>query len=154
MLGRRISDPHGVEGPPAAADGLGLLDVETELTGAKVLRRITGRLTQSGAAFDAYEMHVGRTTGAGLERPFATFDEGGADGAVSADGRVAGVYLHGLFNATPARATLLAQLGATSSGADHAAAVDAALDEIAQVLSHALDIDALAAIAGLRPAGA
>ena len=31
MLGRSVADPHGIEGPPATCEGLGLLDVETVL---------------------------------------------------------------------------------------------------------------------------
>ena len=38
MLGRRVADPEGIEGPAGAVDGLGLLDVETTLTGEKTLR--------------------------------------------------------------------------------------------------------------------
>jgi adenosylcobyric acid synthase len=43
MLGRAISDPAGIEGPPGVVEGLGLLDVETVLAGEK---------TQSGARRD------------------------------------------------------------------------------------------------------
>ncbi|MBY0430105.1 MAG: cobyric acid synthase, partial [Rhodospirillales bacterium] len=42
MLGDRIGDPDGIEGPPGAAAGLGLLPVETVMTGAKTLREISG----------------------------------------------------------------------------------------------------------------
>ena len=30
MLGRRIRDPEGIEGRPGEAEGLGLLDLETD----------------------------------------------------------------------------------------------------------------------------
>jgi adenosylcobyric acid synthase len=150
MLGRRITDPDGVEGPAGAADGLGLLDVETVLSGEKVLRPIGGRLSASGARFEGYEIHVGHTTGPALRRPLLTFDDGAGEGAVSPDGRVSGCYVHGLFNAGAARAALLADLGAPSTGEDQAAVVDRALDEIAAVLNQAFDIPAVAAIAGLE----
>jgi adenosylcobyric acid synthase len=149
MLGRRVADPLGIEGPPGAADGLGWLDVETTLTAAKTLRPAAGRLADGGAAFAGYEMHVGVTSGPGTERPFLIHDDGRPDGAVSADGRVAGTYVHGLFEHGAARAALLGRLGAVSSGLDHAAAVDAALDDLASVLAEHLDIDAIARIAGL-----
>ena len=42
MLGRRLHDPDGVEGPAASVDGLGLLDVETRLTAEKRLVAVTG----------------------------------------------------------------------------------------------------------------
>ena len=61
MLGRRVADPYGVEGPPGAVEGLGLLDVETVLTGEKTLREVEGTSPGNGAPFHGYEMHVGQT---------------------------------------------------------------------------------------------
>ena len=150
MLGQRVADPDGIEGPAGAADGLGLLEIETVLTGAKVLRPAGGRLLGSGARFEGYEIHIGRTTGPALLRPLLFFDDGAGEGAVSADGRVAGCYVHGLFNAGPARTALLIELGAHSNGEDQAVTVDRAIEEIAGVLNQAFDIPALAVIAGLE----
>ncbi len=147
MLGRRLSDPDGVEGAPDRVEGLGLLDVETVMTGDKTLRPVTGRLA-GGARFAGYEMHVGRTVGG--EQPMLTFDDGVSDGAVSADGRVRGAYVHGLFDQGEARAALLAELGAVSNGVDQDLRIDQALDEIAAVLEQGFDIPALAALAGLE----
>ncbi len=149
MLGRRIADPQGVEGAAGAADGLGLLDVETVLTGTKTLRPAAGVLAGGGHAFTGYEMHVGVTTGPGLDRPFLIHEDGRPDGAISDDGRIAGAYVHGLFDRGEARSALLADLGAASAPGDHARRVDGLLDEIAEVLARSLDIDALARIAGL-----
>jgi adenosylcobyric acid synthase len=151
MLGMRIADPDGVEGPPGEAVGLGLLDIATVLGGDKIVRPVTGSLAAGGARFDGYEIHVGRTEGAGLARPLLRFDDGAADGAVSPDGRVSGCYVHGLFDAGAARAALLAELGAASQGADQRLAVDRALEEIGAALEQAFDIPRLAAIAGLGP---
>jgi adenosylcobyric acid synthase len=147
MLGKWLSDPDGVEGAPDMVEGLGLLDVETVMTGDKTLRPVSGHLA-GGAPFAGYEMHVGRTTGA--QRPMLTFDDGVTDGAVSADGRVRGAYVHGLFDQGQARAALLAELGAVSNGVDQDIRIDQALDEIAAVLEQAFDIPALAALAGLE----
>jgi adenosylcobyric acid synthase len=149
MLGRRIADPQGVEGEPGGAEGLGLLDVDTILTRRKTLRPASGRLARSGQPFAGYEIHVGATSGPGTERPLLIFDDGRADGAISADGRIAGGYVHGLFDRGEARAALLAEFGAASAGGDHADQVDRALDELADVLGQCLDIEAIAAIAGL-----
>ncbi|MGE4431038.1 MAG: cobyric acid synthase [Sphingobium sp.] len=145
MLGRRIADPDGQEGPAGESAGLGLLDVETVLGPAKALRRVSG--TALGAAFTGYEMHMGETVGPDAARPLVRFDDGRADGAISADGRVLGSYVHGALASTGLRAALLDRLGAHSDGADHGAAVDAALDAIAAELERHLDIDALLAIA-------
>jgi len=149
MLGTRIADPQGIEGPPGGATGLGLLDVQTVLTGEKTLQAVRGRADGGAATWEGYEMHVGRTTGAGLSRPFLQIEGEGPHGAVSADGRVAGAYVHGLFQAGGFRRAFLEGLGAASSGLDHGAVVDQALDAIAEALERALDIPALARIAGL-----
>ena len=149
MLGLRIADPDGVEGAPGEAAGLGLLDVETVMTGAKTLEPVGGRLAGSDALFSGYEMHVGRTAGPGTARPCLVRDDGRPDGAVSPDGRIAGAYVHGLFERASARAAILSELGAGALPGDHATRVDAALDEIAATLSNCLDIDAIARIAGL-----
>jgi adenosylcobyric acid synthase len=109
MLGREISDPDGIEGPPQTAAGLGLLDISTALTGAKVLRQVTG--SAYGAPFEGYEMHMGVSSGAGLARPFVHFDDGRPDGAVSANGRAAGCYVHGLFASDAFRQAWLTSAG-------------------------------------------
>jgi adenosylcobyric acid synthase len=149
MLGRTLSDPDGVEGPPETVDGLGLLEVDTVLTGEKMLRPVTGRLASSDGRFEGYEMHVGQTTGS--EAPMLTLDDGAIDGAISANGQIMGCYVHGLFNQSWARRAFLEGLGAGSDGLDQSLRVDRALDEIAAALERAFDIEAIAALAGLEP---
>lgn len=153
MLGRTVSDPDGIEGPPVSAPGLGLLAVDTVLADDKVLEPCRG-LTPGGAPYEGFEMHMGRTTGEGLARPWLRrTDDAGAgvgEGAISADGRVFGAYVHRLFDSGPARAELLAGLGAASTALDHRLQVDQALDEIAAVLETHLDVAALARLAGLK----
>ena len=149
MLGRRIADPEGAEGPPGVSDGLGLLRVETVLGGEKIMREVMGRLCEGEAALAGYEIHLGQTSGPDTARPFARLDGGSADGARSADGRVAGTYVHGLFDRAEARSALLAQLGAASAGGDRGDAIEADLDAWAAVLTGNLDIEQLSRIAGL-----
>ena len=92
-----IADPEGVEGRAAGAvAGLGLLDVETVLGGDKTTAPVAGRHVGSGEAVSGYEIHLGRSDGPDCARPFLEID-GRPDGAVSADGLVAGTYVHGLF---------------------------------------------------------
>jgi len=145
MLGRRVSDPDGIEGPAGDTEGLGLLNVETVLTPAKTLVRVTGEAL--GARFEGYEIHCGRTGGPDAARPLGRLSDGRAEGAVSPDGLVAGSYVHGLLGAAAQRRAWLAQIGAAGSGPDHAADMDAALDEIATELERSLRIDALLDIA-------
>ncbi|WP_066716776.1 cobyric acid synthase [Sphingomonas pituitosa] len=144
MLGRTIADPHGIEGPPGSAAGLGLLDVETELTRNKALRPAQGMAL--GAEISGYEMHMGVTTGADTASPFALLNTG-PDGAVAPGGRVLGTYLHGLFASTGLRRAVLDRIGVASTGSDYAGAVDAALDAVAGELETHVDIPALIALA-------
>ncbi|WP_304165083.1 cobyric acid synthase [Phenylobacterium aquaticum] len=149
MLGRTIADPDGIEGPSGQAPGLGLLDLDTVLTDDKVLRPTAGQLPE-GPAFEGYEIHVGRTAGPALARPLLHRADGTGEGAISADGRVMGCYVHGLFGRGEARAALLARWAVGSDGIDQSARTDAALDEIAAALETAFDIPRLAALAGLE----
>src|SRR5690606_30316424 len=70
MLGRTISDPEGIEGEPGAIEGLGLLDVDTVLSGDKRLEAVAGQ-SFDGEPLQGYEMHIGRTTGPDCARPLA-----------------------------------------------------------------------------------
>ena len=146
MLGRGIADPDGIEGPAGRTQGLGLLEVETVLTGEKRLAPATGLLS-GGAGFTGYEMHMGRTTGPGTSNPFLTLSDGRADGAVSPCGRVAGTYVHGLFGSDSARASLLRPLGAIPVDRNHEAEVEAALDALADHLERHMAIDRLLSFA-------
>ncbi|WP_176595792.1 MULTISPECIES: cobyric acid synthase [Sphingobium] len=145
MLGRRIDDPDGIEGPAATVDGLGLLDVETRLTPVKTLERTNG--IALGQAFSGYEMHVGVTSGPDCTRPFAVMDAGRPDGGSSKDGMVMGTYIHGLFASTGLRSAFLARLGHESTSVDYRASVDEALDQIAAQLEEHVNMDALIRIA-------
>jgi adenosylcobyric acid synthase len=147
MLGRRIEDPHGIEGEAGrSAEGLGLLDVATTLTSEKRLEAVTGVTLPDGAPLSGYEMHIGETSGPGAERAFARLHDGRRDGAVSADGRVAGTYVHGLFADDRQRARWLALLGAAASDLAYEALVDDILDRFASHLEGHLDIERLFAI--------
>jgi adenosylcobyric acid synthase len=145
MLGRTIADPAGIEGPPGAADGLGLIAVETVLSGDKRLEPVRGE-TGDGIPFAGYEMHMGVTKGEDCTRPFARLADGSPEGAVSADGRVIGTYIHGLFADDRQRSAWLARLGAGPSMVAHDALVEGTLDRLAAHLAAHLDLDRLFAL--------
>ncbi len=147
MLGHVVRDPHGIEGPAGETPGLGLLDVETEMTGDKSLTRVAARHMATNTGFQGYEIHIGRTTGPDCARPFAQVD-GRAEGAVSPDGRVAGSYLHGMFTEDGFRREWLAAFGVAASDARYGACVDATLDALADHMETHLDVDGLLAAAG------
>ncbi len=139
MLGRRISDPDGIEGPPCEVEGLGLLDVETVMTPKKQLSEVTGIDTASGAVVSGYEIHIGQTDGPDCIRAWLEINGRGV-GAASADGLVMGCYLHGLFRADAFRSAFLARLGAQAGLVDYDGTVQATLDSLAVHLEAHLDI--------------
>lgn len=147
MLGKTISDPLGLEGEPGVAAGLGLLPVNTVLDAAKRVTETGGVSLPDGTPFRGYEIHSGRTEREPGVPPFLRLSGGGEDGAVSHNGRVAGCYVHRLFDDPGQRAYRLAMLGAASDGIDQNARVEAALDAIASRLAACLDIDGILDIA-------
>jgi adenosylcobyric acid synthase len=150
MLGRSISDPGGIEGRAGTVNGLGLLDVDTVLGEEKMTTAVAGRHVASGEEVSGYEIHLGRTEGGDCTRPFADI-AGRPDGATSADGLVAGTYMHGIFAADAFRRAFLAGLGAPASRLRYDLAVEAVLDGLAEHLERHVAIDRLLAIAGLTP---
>jgi adenosylcobyric acid synthase len=146
MLGHVIADPEGIEGGQGAVAGLGLLDVETRLGREKRLALVAGTHMDSGAALRGYEIHLGVTEGQDCLRPFARID-GRLEGAVSADGLVAGTYLHGLFAEDGFRRAWLAGLGVTGRALGYEAEVEAVLDGLADHLEEHLDVDAILTLA-------
>ncbi len=91
-------------------------------------------------------MHMGVTSGADTARPFAHV---GAEpeGATSADGRVMGTYLHGLFAADAFRRNFLGDGRATAAALAYEASIEATLDALAAHLGAHLDLDALLGMA-------
>ncbi|WP_318764513.1 cobyric acid synthase [Agrobacterium fabrum] len=145
MLGKTVADPDGIEGPPATVEGLGLLDVDTVLTGDK--RLVSVRATSfDGVGLSGYEMHVGETTGIAGSLVFSTID-GHNDGTISPDGRVFGTYIHGLFADDRQRSAWLERLGGQGTDLNYDAQVDAVLDRLAAHMEQHLDLDRLLAIA-------
>ena len=110
MLGRTVSDPHGVEGTPGTSPALGLLDIDTELAREKILAQVSGRCAFAEGEVAGYEIHMGLSRGPATANP-AFYIGGRPEGACSDDGLVLGTYLHGLFDAPQAMAALLGWAG-------------------------------------------
>ncbi|MGB8813243.1 MAG: cobyric acid synthase [Paracoccaceae bacterium] len=146
MLGAMIRDPDGIEGAAGETPGLGLLAVETLMTPDKCLTRTTATHVATGLKVDGYEIHIGRTTGLATQRPFAQI-EGRAEGATTANGRIMGSYLHGMFSNDTFRAAFLRQLGASASGLHYGAGVEDTLDALAAHLEAHLDVAGLLGLA-------
>jgi adenosylcobyric acid synthase len=146
MLGKSVADPDGIEGPPGETSGLGLLDVTTMMTPNKSLTRIKARHAETKQPIEAYEIHIGQTEGSDRSRPFAVVD-GAPEGAISADGRVQGSYLHGLFSSDAFRSAYLARLGVNASNEGYRGRVEGALDALAAHIERHLDVEGLLALA-------
>jgi len=143
ILGNTVSDPDGTESEGGAAPGLGLLELDTVIGGDKTLTWVMGTFGAEAAPVEGYEMHMGRTRGPAMENPFLELDHG-PEGALSADGRVAGCYVHGLFANDDFRQAYLGRFQEFKpSGLEFGPSIEAALDAVAQRLESVLDIDAM-----------
>ncbi|PDT03528.1 cobyric acid synthase CobQ [Rhizobium chutanense] len=147
MLGRTVRDPLRLEGGTLEMPGLGLLDVETEMAPEKTVRNSQARSTEYDTPLAGYQIHLGITHGPDCDRPSAIVD-GAPDGALSADGRIMGTYLHGLFGSDTYRARLLQSFGLSSERKNYRESVDQALDEVASGLERHLDPRWLAGLIG------
>ena len=146
MLGNTLNDPHGIEGEAGSSAGLKLLDIDTVLEKEKHLHRVQGTLTLNGESITGYEIHAGISSGEGLSRPMTKLDQRD-DGAISADNRVSGTYLHGLFDDDGARTALLQWAGLKSvDNFDYHARREADIDRLADTCERYLNWAALDAL--------
>ncbi|MDQ3945548.1 MAG: cobyric acid synthase [Actinomycetota bacterium] len=148
MLGRRITDC--VESGAGRVEALGWLPSETAFEPEKATRPRRGAAL--GQTLAGYQIHHGRTVGTG---PWIELDDSwGAepDGARSPDGRVLGTTLHGLFEADGFRTAFLTEVARRRakpfgpSGVSFAAAREAQLDRLADLIEAHLDTAALEAL--------
>ncbi|WP_028534113.1 cobyric acid synthase [Paludibacterium yongneupense] len=145
MLGRQLHDPLGLESASGSSAGLGLLDMETELTPAKRLTRVTGRLALDAAEVSGYEIHMGVSRGPALARPAVALVDG-HDGALSEDGQILGSYLHGLFDHPEACRALLAWAGLSAPAFfDYPALREQDIERLADMLEQHLHLESIAA---------
>ncbi|MBY3377579.1 cobyric acid synthase [Rhizobium sp. 25PS6] len=148
MLGGMVHDPLGIEGGTFEAPGLGLLDTETEMAPEKTVRNSQAYSTEyDDAPLAGYQIHLGITRGPDCDRPSAIID-GAPDGALSADGRIMGTYLHGLFGSDTYRARLLESFGLSGERRNYRESVEQALDDVAGELERHLDPRWLAGLLG------
>ena len=141
MLGRKIVDPEGIEGPASTIDGLGYLDVSTIMVPEKRLSITSGVHKPSGEPVTGYEIHIGKTEGPDCSRAWLEVD-GRNEGAASANGRIRGCYIHGLFAADGFRASYLWEIG-TASSASYTEEIDITLNSLASHLENSMDLNRL-----------
>jgi adenosylcobyric acid synthase len=162
MLGQHIADPGGVE-QLGDMPGLGLLPIHTTMQGEKVTRLCSGTI-RGGSLFgqalradrvEGYEIHVGKTLYLDQAEAFATLNHGERDGCVSADHRVLGTYLHGIFDDDSFRHQFLETahryrgLNPPSTFNPWKAQREESLDRLAREVSAALDMGRIFSWVGL-----
>jgi len=141
MLGRAISDPLGLEGPPGVSPGFGWLEMETQLEAEKQLRNVTGVLSLGNAPMKGYEIHAGVTRGRALQKPSAMLEGGRADGALSDDGQILGTYVHGIFEAPEACVALLQWAGIKGAQRlDYVSVRERAIERLADIVESHVDM--------------
>jgi adenosylcobyric acid synthase len=151
MLGKTLADPEGIEGPAGTVAGLGLLAVDTVLTNDKTVQAVTARHVASNLELEAYEIHLGVTTGADATRaPFRRHGE--PEGAASTNGRIVGTYLHGLFSTDAFREAFLGSLNPDRETGDfqYEPEIESSLEALADHVAMHLDTARLLEIARER----
>lgn len=162
MLGQTIIDPDDMEHSEAAS-GLGLLPLLTRMSSEKTTRQMSGCL-RTGSLFgqpvrsigvSGYEIHIGETTYEADAQAFCVLADGKADGCISADSRIFGTYLHGIFDEDPFRHTFIAaargflHLAPASSFDNWKQRREDSLDRLANAVRKALDIPQILSWVGL-----
>ncbi len=163
MLGKRLSDPQGMEAGdsvPVSMEGLGLLPVETIFTGQKKRTRAEGFVSASdgfwggigGCRLEGYEIHMGETISAGGASftGIRTMQEEGARMEGCVQGSVCGTYLHGFFDSAEISGKLV-ELLMRRKGLqvedlkvlDFKAYKEEQYDQLAKMIREHLDMDAV-----------
>jgi len=114
MLGRVLIDRDGVAGTAGAVAGLDLLPVVTDYGALKTVQQVEAQWTIAGETvadrWQTYEIHMGQTRSLDPCEPllWITQPDGRSapEGVRSANGRVWGTYLHGLFESRLLRQSL------------------------------------------------
>jgi adenosylcobyric acid synthase len=159
ILGRSIHDPQHVEASVDQTDALGLLPIDTQFDDTKATHQIHAQLlggpgwlnALAGDRISGYEIHMGQTVS---PQPWLRITQRSGravqfnDGAVRADGKVWGCYIHGLFTNAALRRAWLADLG--WRGADDALLpmidLHTSLDRLADHVEASLDMPQLESI--------
>lgn len=162
LMGMTIDDKTGLEGGDMA-EGLGLLPVDTVFYDDKITRQVKGHVGTLQGTFEAlsglevsgYELHMGRTIlrdgGIPLLSEVIMADETGRalalpDGCIQ--GNCMGTYLHGIFDDTLFRDTVLKTLYKKKGLPDRPVSSVSykdykgkAYDGLADILEKSLDIE-------------
>ncbi len=152
MIGSAIADPHGLESDRKAIPALSFLNLTTVLANEKTLTRVTANHLGSGLAVHGYEIHHGQSESAELG-PLVKKQDGSVDGAISADEKIWGTYLHGIFDADEFRRWFINRLRRRRglppiSEVRSKYDLEPALDRLADAVRQSLDMNRIYKILG------
>ena len=153
MLCREIRDPEGVEASVPSAPGFGLLPAKAVFQSSKTVAQVQGVHLESRLPVSGYEIHMGQMQPLAAARPvFRLTERGGqpvdgGDGLSSADGRIWGTHVHGVFEAAEFRGWWLNRLrrrkGLSERHAEPSPQARDVYDELAALVRPHLDMDRL-----------
>ncbi len=169
MLGSKLLDPEKIESLLGEISGFNLLPMLTEMAAEKVTVQCRAQVKSlhfgSSLTVSGYEIHQGRTVA--QDSALATLlDVSPADGTeysdgfITADGRIWGSYMHGIFDDDNFRKAYLDWLRQYSFGANAVAAGSAAglsykqrkengFNALADLLEKSLDMKMIDKLAGI-----
>ena len=168
MLGKTITDLHGVESNFTRIEGLGLLDIETHFEKVKTTFQVEAEeikpKNKKGIknVVQGYEIHMGRTKLNAVKSLFKITKRSGKkcvvyDGAISKDGRVWGTYIHGIFDNDSFRRRFLKRIiggdrvqpEIPSSEFNYQAFKEDHYDKLADLIEESVDMKSIYSIAGI-----
>jgi adenosylcobyric acid synthase len=170
MLGKHIADPYHIETSIENINGIGLLPVRTLIEKEKVTCQVSAKIHPSNRIFKntdelkGYEIHMGRTELQDEKYMFEIIQReekqtSTPDGFMSADGRVWGTYIHGIFDNDSFRHEFIKHV---KEAKDVSVSSDAhapfsfqkfretQYDALAELVRRNIDMKAFYGIAGLR----
>ncbi|KKL51984.1 hypothetical protein LCGC14_2290010, partial [marine sediment metagenome] len=128
---------------PGSSEGLGLIEMETSLAADKTLRQNKGKLLLNDADISGYEIHAGVSYGKALEQPLMQLDQG-SEGVISADNKIIGTYLHGLFEQSAAFEAILHWAGLqTIETMDYKQLQETDINKLADMIDDHIDTEKL-----------
>lgn len=146
MLGRNISDPFAIESSLSEIEGLGLLDISTEMAKEKTLKQV-----KVSDNIEGYEIHHGKTT-VQNDDPFIIDAENNVLG-VRNKNKVWGTYLHGIFDNDIFRMEFLNKLrkakGLPVKKEPTIYNLEPAFEQLAKTVREGVDLDEIYKIMGV-----
>jgi len=154
MLGTHVYDPDGIESTLPDVVGLRLLEGKTTFLSEKVTQQTQATIISNmgwladinNQQISGYEIHMGQTHQSSAWLTLSDTDR--VDGDISADGRIWGCYIHGLFANINLRRAWLKSLGWQETST-LPPTLDMAFDNLADIFEANLDMGMLEEIIGL-----